>query len=187
MAESGCASATHEDFHALDFDGHKGSFASFRHAICRAQPLPYHRADRGTILPQTDHCPWTAAPACPHAERVDARPTYLQVHSVMFPNYEALPEHENVVDPAKEVTLFKVAVDHIDRTPMMQHYKEISHGNPNYFVAYSNGKSLARVLPGLRSHGAHRWQSYNGSHETYTHPQAGVLHYTYNRYGTSSE
>lgn len=99
----------------------------------------------------------------------------------MFPNYEALPEHDHVVDPAKEVTLFKVAVDHIDRTPMMQHYKEISHGNPNYFVAYSNGKSLARVLPGLRSHGAHRWQSYNGSHETYTHPQAGVLHYTYNR------
>lgn len=105
----------------------------------------------------------------------------MQIHSVILPNYEALPEHDHVVDPAKEVTLFKVAVDHIDRTPMMQHYKAIAHGNPNYFVAYSNGKSLARVQPGLRSHGAHRWQSYNGSHQTYTHPQAAVLHYTYNR------
>jgi hypothetical protein len=100
---------------------------------------------------------------------------------MVLPNYEALPEHDQVVDPAREVTLFKVAVDQIDKTAMQQHYRLVAHGNPNYFIAYSNGKSLAKVLPGLRSHGAHRWSSYNGSHKPWTHPQAAVLHYTYNR------
>lgn len=105
----------------------------------------------------------------------------MQYHSLVLPNYEALPEREGIVEPAREVTLFKVAVDHIDRVLMQQHYKGVAHGNPNYFIAYSNGKSLARVLPGLRPHGAHRWSSYNGTHNPFTHQQASVLHYTYNR------
>ena len=99
----------------------------------------------------------------------------------MLPNYEALPEHDQVVNPALEVSLFKVAVDHIDSTVMQQNYRHIAHGNPNYFIAYSNGKSLARVEQGLRPHGAHRWASYNGSFQAYTHEQGAVLHYTYNR------
>jgi hypothetical protein len=97
-----------------------------------------------------------------------------------------LPEHDHVVNPSIETTLFKVAVDHIDKTVMQQNYRHIAHGNPNYFVAYSNGKSLARVEPGLRPHGAHRWASYNGSFQAYTHEQAAVLHYTYNRCGANS-
>ena len=103
-----------------------------------------------------------------------------------MPNYEALPEHDRVVDPSVETTLFKVAVDHIDKVVMQQNYRHIAHGNPNYFIAYSNGKSLARVEPGLRPHGAHRWASYNGSFQAYTHEQAAVLHYTYNRHATAA-
>jgi hypothetical protein len=106
----------------------------------------------------------------------------LQMASVILPNYEALPERDDVVDPATEVSLFKVAVDHIDKNTMQKNYQAIAHGNPNYFIAYSNGKSLARVQEGLRPHGAHRWASYNGSFQAYTHPQAAVLHYTYNRF-----
>lgn len=111
------------------------------------------------------------------------RPRCLQTHSVLFPNYEGLPEHEHVEDPAREVTLFKVAVHHVDAGLMGTHYAAVAHGNPNYCLAYSSGKSLARVLPGLRSHGAHHWLSYNGTHTHTTHPQSGLLHYTYNRCG----
>lgn len=105
----------------------------------------------------------------------------VQAHALVLPNYEALPEHDRVVNPALEVSLFKMAVDHIDKNTMQQNYKHIAHGNPNYFIAYSNGKSLARVEPGLRPHGAHRWASYNGTFQAFTHEQAAILHYTYNR------
>jgi hypothetical protein len=105
----------------------------------------------------------------------------VQMHGLVLPNHEALPEHEHVKDPIREVTLFKVAVDHIDREAMQQNYKTVAHGNPNYFVAYSNGKSMARVFEGLRSHGAHRFSSYNGTFQAFTHTQAAVLHFSYNR------
>lgn len=110
----------------------------------------------------------------------------VQVHSVLFPNYEGLPEHDRVADPPREVTLFKTAVHFVDEAAMMSHYGEMAHGLPNYFAAYSSGKSVARVLPGLRSHGAHQWQSYNGTHTQHTHTASGLLHYTYNRCGCGS-
>jgi hypothetical protein len=122
-----------------------------------------------------------------HLERVDQhghsklQRRAAQAHALILPNYEALPEHDHVTNPSVEVNLFKTAVDHIDSTVMQQNYRHVAHGNPNYFIAYSNGKSLARVEPGLRPHGAHRWASYNGSFVGYTHEQAAVLHYTYNR------
>ena len=109
----------------------------------------------------------------------------VQVHSVLFPNYEGLPEHDRVADPPREVTLFKTAVHFVDEAAMMSHYGEMAHGLPNYFAAYSSGKSVARVLPGLRSHGAHHWQSYNGTHTQHTHTASGLLHYTYNRCGAA--
>ena len=121
------------------------------------------------------------ARSCSHmSETADAH-VWLQAHALILPNYEALPEHDRVEDPMLEVTLFKSAVDHIDKNVMQQNYRHIAHGNPNYFIAYSNGKSLARVEYGLRPHGAHRWASYNGTFQAYTHEQAAVLHYTYNR------
>lgn len=132
--------------------------------------------------------PWTNVQplTLPHGECACNTPTRkrdapMQFHALILPNYEALPESDGVVNPAEEVSLFKVAVDHIDKTVMQQNYKYVAHGNPNYFIAYSNGKSLARVQPGLRPHGAHRWASYNGTFQAYTHEQAAVLHYTYNR------
>jgi hypothetical protein len=108
----------------------------------------------------------------------------LQADALILPNYEALPEHDHIVNPAVETTLFKVAVDHIDPDVMQQNYQHIAHGNPNYFIAYSNGKSLARVSPGLRPHGAHRFANYDAPLQAYTDEQAAVLHYTYNRCDT---
>ena len=39
----------------------------------------------------------------------------------------------------------------------MQFYKAVTGANPNYFLTYANVKSAARVQPGLRSNGAHRF------------------------------
>lgn len=113
-------------------------------------------------------------------------PRCVQMHSVLLPNLEGLPEHEHVADPARQVTLFKAASHHVDADLVGKHYAAVAHGNPNYCLAYSGGKSIARVLPGLRSHGAHHWLSYNGTHNYYIHPQSGILHYTYNRHAPPS-
>lgn len=63
-----------------------------------------------------------------------------------------------------------------------KNYVSVAHGNPNYFVTYANGKAAARIHPGLRPNGAHRWSSYEKSMEEWTSEVAAVLHYTYNRF-----
>jgi hypothetical protein len=63
-----------------------------------------------------------------------------------------------------------------------KNYKTVAHGNPNYFTTYGNGKSAARVQPGLRPNGAHRWQNYHKKPTEWASDQAAVLHYTYNRF-----
>jgi hypothetical protein len=61
-------------------------------------------------------------------------------------------------------------------------YHAVARGNPNYFITYGNGKSAARVRPGLRPNGAHRWYSYTKAPKEVTVDQSAVLHYTYNRF-----
>ena len=39
-------------------------------------------------------------------------------------------------------------------------YKDATHGNPNYFLTYGNGKLAARIQDHLRPNGAHRWHNY---------------------------
>lgn len=59
-----------------------------------------------------------------------------------------------------QVTVFKKNFDHVPDALYYQHYQEATRGNPNYFLTYGNGKSAARVIPGLRPNGAHRWHNY---------------------------
>ena len=66
------------------------------------------------------------------------------VDLLVFPNYEACPETDDVSDPFREVTLFKRnsprGAEHV--------HGELQGGdeeNPNYFLTYGNGKSAARV------------------------------------------
>ena len=59
-----------------------------------------------------------------------------------------------------QVTLFKRNFHHVDSDAYFKHYRTVSKGNPNYFITYGNGKSAARIQPGLRPNGAHRWYSY---------------------------
>eukprot|EP00884_Botryococcus_braunii_P019389 jgi/Botrbrau1/6133/Bobra.331_2s0028.1 len=102
--------------------------------------------------------------------------------TVVFPNYESLPERDDVQDPFTEVTLFKRNYQHVVSDLYFKSYHTVARGNPNYFITYGNGKSAARVQPGLRPNGAHRWYSYTKSPKEETSEQAAVLHYTYNRF-----
>lgn len=104
------------------------------------------------------------------------------VDTVVFPNYEALPERDDVTAPFEQVTLFKRNYAHVVPDAYFKSYHAVARGNPNYFITYGNGKSAARVRQGLRPNGAHRWYSYNKAPKEVTSEQSAVLHFTYNRF-----
>jgi hypothetical protein len=104
------------------------------------------------------------------------------VDVLVFPNYESLAESISVEDPFVEVTLFKRSYSHVQSESYFKHYAAVARGNPNYFTTYGNGKSAARIRPGLRPNGAHRWHSYVKSPVEWSSEQAAVLHFTYNRF-----
>ena len=101
------------------------------------------------------------------------------VDLLVFPNYEACPETDEVADPFREVTLFKRNYDHVVRKTYMESYRAITGENPNYFLTYGNGKSAARVQDGLRPNGAHRFHNYLKTPVEVKAKEAAVLHYTY--------
>lgn len=104
------------------------------------------------------------------------------VDTLIFPNYESLPEREDVTDPFTEVTLFKRNYAHVVSDLYFKSYGIVARGNPNYFITYGNGKSAARVQQGMRPNGAHRWHSYVKTPKEWSSDQAAVLHFTYNRF-----
>lgn len=104
------------------------------------------------------------------------------VDLLIFPNYESLPEAPDVQDAFTEVSLFKRNYAHVHSKMYYEAYSKISKGNPNYFITYGNGKSAARVIPGLRSNGAHRWHNYFKNPTEWSSEQAAILHYTYNKF-----
>ena len=68
--------------------------------------------------------------------------------------------HGLVFYPCKQVSMFKRNYDHLPKDTYFGMYKESTHGNPNYFLTYGNGKAAARVQDHLRPNGAHRWHNY---------------------------
>ncbi|KAL4853226.1 hypothetical protein ACK3TF_005740 [Chlorella vulgaris] len=104
------------------------------------------------------------------------------VDTLVFPNYESLPERDDVEDPFLEVTLFKKNYAHVVSDLYFKSYGTVARGNPNYFITYGNGKSAARVQQGMRPNGAHRWHSYVKTPKEWSSDQAAVLHFTYNRF-----
>jgi len=102
--------------------------------------------------------------------------------TLVFPNYESAVERDDVLDPFREVTLFKRNFDHVVRETYFARYKEMTRGNPNYFLAYGNGKAAARIVPGLRPNGAHRFHNYLRPPHEAKALDAAVLHYTYARF-----
>jgi len=104
------------------------------------------------------------------------------VDNLVMPNYEAAPETHTVVDPFREVTLFKKSVNHVIRETMKAYTPQMSKGNPNYFLTYSNGKSVARVTEDIRPNGAHRFAYYKHKVKEWAHPSVALLHFPYTRF-----
>ncbi|CAL1411747.1 unnamed protein product [Linum trigynum] len=104
------------------------------------------------------------------------------VDMVVFPNYESSVERDDVKDPFSEVSMFKKNYDHLPKDIYFGMYKESTRGNPNYFLTYGNGKSVARVQEHLRPNGAHRWHNYMKTPSEVKLEEAAVLHYTYAKF-----
>ncbi|WCJ39004.1 Glycosyltransferase-like KOBITO 1 [Euphorbia peplus] len=104
------------------------------------------------------------------------------VDMVIFPNYESGVERDDIKDPFSEVSMFKKNYDHLPKDTYFGMYKESTRGNPNYFLTYGNGKSVARIQDHLRPNGAHRWHNYMKTPNEVKLEEAAVLHYTYAKY-----
>ncbi|GLT92883.1 hypothetical protein SLE2022_106950 [Rubroshorea leprosula] len=104
------------------------------------------------------------------------------VDMVVFPNYESSVERDDIKDPFSEVTMFKKNYDHLPKDTYFGMYKESTRGNPNYFLTYGNGKSVARIQDHLRPNGAHRWHNYMKTPNEIKLEEAAVLHYTYTKF-----
>ena len=104
------------------------------------------------------------------------------VDALVFPNYESAVERDDVEDPFTQVTMFKRNFDHVVKEVYFARYKEMTRGNPNYFLTYGNGKAAARLVPGLRPNGAHRFHNYKRAPREGKANEAAVLHFTYARF-----
>ncbi|MED6138672.1 Glycosyltransferase-like KOBITO 1 [Stylosanthes scabra] len=80
------------------------------------------------------------------------------------------------------VSMFKKNYDHLPKDTYFGNYKDSVRGNPNYFLTYGNGKSVARIQDHLRPNGAHRWHNYMKSPNEIKLEEAAVLHYTYAKF-----
>ncbi|KAL5052872.1 hypothetical protein RYX36_003887 [Vicia faba] len=78
--------------------------------------------------------------------------------------------------------MFKKNYDHLPKDTYFGTYKDSVRGNPNYFLTYGNGKSVARVQDHLRPNGAHRWHNYMKTPNEIKLEEAAVLHYTYAKF-----
>ncbi|KAL5543661.1 hypothetical protein UlMin_007445 [Ulmus minor] len=103
---------------------------------------------------------------------------------------ESSVERNDIKEPFTEVSMFKRDYDHLPKDTYFGMYKELTRGNPNYFLTYGNGKSVARIQDHLRPNGAHRWHNYmkTPNYGIYCErnniklDEAAVLHYTYSKF-----
>ena len=98
------------------------------------------------------------------------------IDRVVFPNHEAVPEGGKDSDPT---TLFRKNHRTVDAAAYARYASLARGSNPNYFLAYANGKSAARInaASDLRAHGAHRFMSSSGRETTAA--ETVVLHFPF--------
>jgi hypothetical protein len=102
------------------------------------------------------HCPGQSVPA--HFGHL----TRAGVERAVYPNLEALPETETVGDYFREVTLFKANRNLLTGGRFVTAQQTLADNAgfpPHFFLFYSNGKSAARVRPGLVPDGVHRFHA----------------------------
>lgn len=93
-------------------------------------------------------------------EHVDSLSASNIRHESYF-NYEAIPEQADILDYFKEVILFKKNPRSITGEWLDDRQQELIEPVPQlpytFFLLYANGKSAARVRPGLLPKGPHRF------------------------------
>ena len=81
------------------------------------------------------------------------------VETFVYMNFEAVPETLGIIDPFREVTLFKRCLELVEPTPKAQaavgFWQERQEGC--YFYYYDNGKAAVRVHPKARPLSVHEW------------------------------
>ena len=112
-----------------------------------------------------------------HFDELAAR----NVDCAMYPNHEAVPEQIDVVNFFKEVTLFKKAST-TRATPEFNDQQKalitttLQPGS-GFFHFYAGVKSAARVQPGLRPFGTHKFKPPAGSLTATACTDPVILHY----------
>lgn len=111
----------------------------------------------------------------------------LEVYHTTYLNYEAITEVPEVEDYFKEVTLFKKNPAILSKTQLEMLLRQFHSDTNKGFIAYSNGKSAARVEKNLLPWGNHHFQlaqgrvnyqkKYRLADSVCTHPPV-ILHYT---------
>ena len=103
------------------------------------------------------YCPGQDAGA--HFARLDAQ----HIERAVYPNLEALSETLDTGDSFREVTLFKANRNTLPegrfnatQAALAARFPQFP---PTFFLFYSNGKSAARVRPGLVPDGVHRFRA----------------------------
>ncbi|XP_074318403.1 glycosyltransferase-like KOBITO 1 [Silene latifolia] len=105
------------------------------------------------------------------------------VDTVVFLNYEAAVETDDIKEPFSEVSMFKKNFGHLPSDSSFNvYYHEAARNNPDFFLAYGNGKSGARMQQDLGPSGAHRWEYDLRTPIEITMKEAAILHYTYSRF-----
>ncbi|MEP7083422.1 MAG: glycosyltransferase family 2 protein, partial [Betaproteobacteria bacterium] len=103
------------------------------------------------------YCPGQDAPT--HFSGLDAQ----HIERAVYPNLEALSERFDLDDALREVTLFKTNRNTLPQGRFTPAQAALAARHPQFpptfFLFYSNGKSAARVRPGLVPDGVHRFSA----------------------------
>jgi hypothetical protein len=99
--------------------------------------------------------------------------------TILYRNFEAVPEKTEIRDPFREVDLFKL---HPDLSPDNDGVRALLASTPQIphlrFHFYRNGKSAVRLeRSDLRPNGVHKFVRWGGETREGTSPDAFVLHY----------
>ena len=97
----------------------------------------------------------SAADAPSHFARLDE----CGIDTFCYMNHEAVPEATSVVDPFREVTLFKRCLELVERSDAARRAVDLwqSRHEGCYFYYYDNGKAAVRVSAGARPLSVHEW------------------------------
>ena len=113
--------------------------------------------------------------AAAHFSRLQNSP----LESVVYLNYEAVPERDEIDDFIREVDLFKRPLSLAPNGPDARRMvAETSQLAPKFFSFYSNGKSAVRLsAPGVEPLGVHGWGRMDRATAVEHSPHHFILHY----------